>query len=329
MLFRKVAPLIVLLVFISLIMAYIWVHRSDFESLKNISIYYVLLIACFWLFAITAQGMVLRALTVDFGIDLSFREYFAISVMTNFGNIFLPMRGGAGFRAVYLKSKYNFDYSYFVSTLAGNYLISFNIASQIGLAGMAVLFLQKGAFNPLIAIIFLVILLLTSWAIFFPPATVGFIPIKWLSIRLNHVLSGWHTMRRSTKTVLRLSILTLVYIILGTVITWLEFSAFQMKDGAGDPIGFLQSLIFSSIGSLSLLVSITPAALGIRETLLMFSSQFLEISPSQALAVSLLDRTVSFVVIALLATFASITLRRQLHIHEFGPISVDEQDCRR
>jgi hypothetical protein len=37
------------------------------------------------------------------------------------------LKGGAGFRAVYLKSKYNFDYWYFESSLAGNYLVAFSI----------------------------------------------------------------------------------------------------------------------------------------------------------------------------------------------------------
>ncbi|MHC1729156.1 MAG: YbhN family protein [Syntrophobacteraceae bacterium] len=311
--------MIVLLACVCLLAFYIWRHLSDFENLTNISIYYVLLIGCFWLFPLFLQGLSLKTITIDFGIDLCFREYFSISVMTSFGNIFLPMSGGAGFRAVYLKSKYDFSYANFVSSLAGTYVVSFNVASQIALAGMAILYFQTGAFNYPVSGVFVTILLFTLWAIVSPPASLDWLPIGWLKEHLTQLLNGWHTLRRSRKTVLKLLVWTLLYIFLSAVITWLEFSAFRMKDSFGNPIGYLQSLIFVSIGSLSGLVSITPGAFGIRESLLMFSSQFLGISPAQALAVVLLDRSVGFVVVALLSTFASITLKKRLRLKAPAP----------
>jgi len=56
-----------------------------------------------------------------------------------------------------------------------------------------------------------------------------------------------------------------------------------LKDTYGHGTGFGQSAIFTAIGGLSVLIGITPAALGIKESLLMFSSRFPGITQSQAL----------------------------------------------
>ena len=317
--FRKAASLIVLFACVFLVVSYARDHLSDFRNLSNISVYYMFQIGGLFLSLLIVNGLFLKALTIDFGIDLCFHEYFSISVITSFGNIFLPMRGGAGVRAVYLKSRYNLDYSYFLSSLAGNYLIIFNVTSAAALAGMAVLYFYTGGFSFLVAGVFFFITVATSWAIFLPPAKVDWIPIGWARMRINKVLSGWHRIRKSGKTVLDLFILTILFMTFATVITWLEFTAFHMEDISGNPVGLLQAMIFTSIGHLTLLVAITPAALGIRETMLMFSAQFLGISPSQALAVSLLDRTVGFLVLGLSFGFAWFNLKKQLCVKNPAP----------
>lgn len=309
---RKACSISALLLCAFFLASYIERHLSDFESLSNISIIYVFIIGVCCLLALTVNGLFLKVLTIDFGVDLSFLEYFSISIVTSFGNIFLPMKGGAGLRAVYLKSKYNFDYSYFISSLAGNYLVAFNVTSLVALIGMAALYFLDGGFHFLTAGIFSTILVLTSWGIFFPPAALDWIPVRGLRDRVNQVLSGWNITRRSSGTVLNLILLTVLNLAVLSLITWLEFAAFAMKDASGNSVGFLKSIIFTAIGVFSLLVSITPAALGIREALLMFSSQFLGISPSQALAVSLLDRTINFIVLVLFFGFASFHLKKQL-----------------
>ncbi len=309
---RKAFSLTVLLLCAILLASYIGRHLSDFESLSNISFIYILLIGCCCLLALSVNGLFLKVLTIDFGIDLSFLEHFSISIVTSFGNTFLPMKGGAGLRAVYLKSKYNFDYSYFLSSLAGNYLVVFNVTSLAALIGMFSLYFVGEGFHSFTACVFLLLYVLTSWGIFYPPAVLDWIPVKLLREHINQVLAGWQMIRKSRRTVLELFILTILYVMLSSLATWLEFAAFGMKDSAGVSIGFLKSVSFTAIAILSLLISLTPAALGIKEGMLMLSSQFLGISPSQALAVSLLDRTMNFTVLALFFGFASFHLKKQL-----------------
>ncbi len=135
---------------------------------------------------------------------------------------------------------------------------------------------------------------------------------------MNQVLSGWQHRQEVPQSSVSLFGLTVLNMALSSAMTWLEFAAFSMKDAFGNAIGFSQSVVFTAISSLSVFVGITPAALGIRESLLMFSSEILGISPSQALAVSLLDRTINFIVLALFFGFASIYLKKQLKVKVRG-----------
>jgi uncharacterized membrane protein YbhN (UPF0104 family) len=313
---RKIIPLAVFVACVYFLYSYVRNNLSDFTKISDISIPYLMLIGCAGLAVLILNGLFLKALTIDFGIDLNFFEYFSLSVITSFGNIFLPMKGGAGFRAVYLKSRHDFDYSYFLSSLAANYLIIFNILSVAALAFLALFYLYSGAFSLPVALVFLGVAASTSWAIFFPPPSLEWIPIRWVRERVNPVLSGWQIIRKNGKTVVKLCYLSALSLFLQSAITWLEFSAFHMKDAYGHGIGFLQSAIFTAIGGLSFLIGITPAALGIKESVLMFSSRFLGITQSQALAVSLLDRSISVALLGLFFGFASIYVNKKLKIKE-------------
>lgn len=313
---KRILPAAVLLVCAYFLVVYVRDHLSEFSNLSDISIYYITVISILYLCFLAGNGLFLKIVIVDFGIDLNFSEYYSLSVITGFGNIFLPMRGGAGFRAVYLKSKYNFDYSYFVSSLAGNYLISFNITSLTALAGLVAFHSGGGDFNYPAAAVFFALTAATSWAIFLPPSSMNWLPVAWVRERANQILSGWQIIRKSRRTVLRLIGVSVANILTSAAITWAEFAAFGMNDTSGSSIGFVQSLIFTTIGGLSMFVGITPAALGIRESLLMFSSNFLGISPAQALAVSLLDRSVNFLVLGICFCFASVYIKKQLRFKD-------------
>ena len=130
---RKISSIAVFLACVLFMYSYVRNNLSDFTKISEISLPYVLLIGCVCLAMLVVNGFFLKVLTVSFGINLNFFEYFSISIITSFGNIFLPMKGGAGFRAVYLKSRYDFDYSYFLSSLAANYLVVFGVTSVAAL----------------------------------------------------------------------------------------------------------------------------------------------------------------------------------------------------
>ena len=58
----------------------------------------------------------------------------------------------------------------------------------------------------------------------------------------------------------------------------------------GEPVDFAISLVLSASTSLSLLISITPAGIGIREALFAATSDLLMVSSGVAVIVSVLER---------------------------------------
>lgn len=302
------------LVCVFFIYSYVRGHVSDFTSLSEMSTTYLLLIGCVYTIFLAVNGLFLKILTAVFDIDLHFLEFFSISVVTSFGNLLLPMRGGAGLRAVYLKSRYNFAYAYFLASLGATYLLVLSVSSILGLACLVLVYILSGYFSPLVGAIFLTVAVLSSWTAFSPAPNLEWIPLQGVRKRAAKIVSGLDIIRKGERTVLKLASLSALNYFLCSLLTWLEFAAFHARDIQGREIGFLQAAIFSAIGGLSGLISITPAALGIKESILMFSTRFLGISRSQALAVSLIDRSAGILVVCLFFCFASVYMNRRLKL---------------
>ena len=83
---------------------------------------------------------------------------------------------------------------------------------------------------------------------------------------------------------------------------YLQFRVF------GFDIDFIKCLFLASLGSLSILISITPAGLGINEAVIVFSALTIGITPAQSLLVALLGRVISFLVLFILGPIFSALL---------------------
>lgn len=308
---KKIVSILVLVAILAFFVYYVITNRSDFEVFAQTSPSYVAIIACLYALFLVVNGAFLRVIIRDFGIALSFIEYTAISVLTTFGNTFLPFRGGAGFRAVYLKKRYNFSYTHFMASLAGNYIIVFAVASFLALVGIAVLYAQKGYTQLPVTIIFASILVGTTVVIIVSPKEMAFIPIAAVRDRVKTVLEGWHIIRSSRRTVITLILLTVVNLSLIAGMMLFEFRALGITSTDGTEVTFFQAFFFGAVNTLSLFVSITPASLGIREGLMMLVSSGVGIDPSHALAISMLDRAVTFFLLLLLAPVAGVLLKRR------------------
>src|SRR5690606_5319970 len=88
----------------------------------------------------------------------------------------------------------------------------------------------------------------------------------------------------------RLNALTFYGFIISGAIVWLEFWA------VGVHIGFIPLALYVTLSALSLLVSITPSAIGIREAIFIFSGSLLGLTNAQILQVAVIDRGVTFAV---------------------------------
>jgi uncharacterized protein (TIRG00374 family) len=297
---KNIIQILVILILMIWFAVYFYQHIDDFRRLRIVNtIYFVPLFFLSILFLIN-NGLILKYLLDPFGIKLKFKEWFGLSVVTTMGNYITPFRGGAIARAGYLKNTHRFSYSYFMSTLTGIYIIVFFVNSFIGLLTMILLYYFHGFFNVFLFITFLVMFLFLSSVVIFSPqikaTKYGYIN-KFIS-----VLNGWYLIRSNKKTILATCLISLVNIAIIVLMMFLEFKVIGIN------IPILSVLFLSMVSTLSLFISITPGALGIREMIIAFTATVIDIPIAEALTVSVLDRIIGLIIIFIFGPIFSYIL---------------------
>jgi len=287
------------IVVIGLLALYLYRNREVFSSFQRIAIWQIIVILLTETIGITLGSLMNYSLTRRLGCRVTFLDSLMLQYINNFLNKVLPtIGGGAAFRSVYLKKKYDFPYSQFVSTLSGFYVISFVAISLIGLLCMLYFYLQYRAVNWVIIIAFLALLLPSLVIILFSPS----IPDKKQRLFriLKSVVEGWNQIKADTRFILFYTFIVIAQLLLSA---WQMQVAFQ---ALGVEAGFVQTTFICSLGIPLAFLNFTPDGIGIREGVYMFSSSLVNIPEAMMVLTSLLLRglaifsTVSIGVIAYL-----------------------------
>ena len=295
----SISTLIIIIFFFGL---YIKNHISDFKQLTIVNPLYLFpLFILAFIYSIN-NGLVIKYLLEPFKIKMNFKEWFGLSVVTSFYNMITPFRGGAVTRAVYLKNKYLFSYTNFFATLSGIYVINFLIASFLGLISLIYLYYTKDILNLLVASIFLFffipLLIIVLFSPNFPETKSNFLN------KFIGVLNGWNLIRKNRKVVLLVSLIYILQITLFSIAGILSYNVF------GISISFIEALFLASIGSLTILIAITPSGFGVVEAVAVFSALVIGITPAQSLSVAIIGRVIGMSIIFILGPIFSYILMK-------------------
>lgn len=301
---KRIISIPVLIIILFFFVLYIKNHISDFKQLSIVNPLYILpLFVLAFIYSIN-NGLVIKYLLEPFKIKMNFKEWFGLSVVTSFYNMITPFRGGAISRAVYLKTKHNFSYTNFLATLSGIYVINFIIASFLGLISLIYLHYTENIFNLLVTLIllffFIPLLIIVLLSPRFPETKSNFLN------KFIGVLNGWNLIRKNRKVVLLVSLIYIFQITLFSIAGILSYNVF------GISISFAGALFLASIGSLTILIAITPSGLGIVEAVAVFSALVIGITPAQSLSVAIIGRVIGMSIIFILGPIFSYTLMRGL-----------------
>jgi len=218
------------------------------------------------------------------------------------------MRAGAIFRATYLKKKYNFEYSKFLSTLYGYYIILFLLYSILGVFSLLLKWKLNNQFY-LILIIFFGALLLAMLFLMFVRVSFDKIFKKKetfsgkIANALTKFMKSWDRIVRNKKLLFQLIVITLLNILINTVIIYFEFTALSIN------VDILDLILYSSLSGVSLLVSLTPGSLGIREAVFLISSQSIGLDQEQIVQLAVVDRGILFFLLFFMMIFIFIFLK--------------------
>ena len=300
---KTIASLSVLIILIAAALYYILKNIGQFKKISLIHPLFLIPLIIIFLLGYICVALITKSLLYPLKINLTDKEAYALSIITGFYNLITPFRGGALVRAIYLKKRYNFAYTKFISTLSASYILIFIVASLIGIFSIGLIYINQKMFSPVLLLIFLIVLLpLLAIAFFSPkfPKSKSHILNK-----IIEVINGWHKIKNNSKIIITTSSLTLIQLIFSSLMFLLEFNVF------GFEITFPQAMLLTSITSLSILISITPASLGISEAITVFTALAIGISPVQSLSVAILGRLISFSTLFALGPIFSYLLLKQ------------------
>jgi uncharacterized membrane protein YbhN (UPF0104 family) len=300
---RKGVSLALVLIFVVWGALYLYQHPENLAVLGNLSAGLLALLVGLALVKLMAMGMFTWINLDALGVRLAFWEWYGLSAMTAMGNYLIAFRGGAAIRGVYLKAKYDFPYSLFLSTVASLYLLTFPTNAFLGLVALAGVYFGLGISQPALAFLLLAcvagpvgFLVLIRWV----PEFSG----RWTS-RLNPVVEGWKALTVKPSTVIKLILAS----ILNSLITVLMINfSFQ---ALGVELSLVESGVLGILYLISAMVPITPAGVGFAEATLVLASGAFGLDSTINILVAGLNRSAMLLVSLIMGPVFTLILSRK------------------
>ncbi len=276
---------------------YLVANYHSFKQLLDIPLLFVLALVALNVVKIYNNGLFIKYSLDFYDKHIGDRESFYVALLTAIGNFFGPFLGGAGVRAIYLKKKHRLSYTDFAATLSGFYFITFIVNAAIGLLALVVIQAQLHLASWIMYITFAG--WLTASLVLAEVKNIDRIAdlakrasfLGRLTTYINNSVHGWQAIKRDKKLIARLNRVTVYGFLILYAITYIEFRAVHVNAS-------IASLsLYVTISALSLLVSVTPGAIGVREAMFIFTSRLISLNTSQILAIAVIDRAATFVVL--------------------------------
>lgn len=262
---------------------YIKTNPKTLDAVLSLDLGTLLLLTIAYSFFTIINGFVLFYSLRLLDYRVPFFENILLTGYSSIVNFFGPLQSGPGFRAVYLKKKFNVKLRDFLVTTVIFYAF-FAIINGLILAVAAYIRYP----NPLLIGVF--VLLVIGLLITLPYLIKRSKKVRQLVEKINiNDRNFW---------MIGFGALLL------TCITALTY--FIELNHVNQTISLLQSAVYAATANLSLFVSLTPGAIGIREAFLLLSQQLHGISTANIVAASVIDR--AFYVLFLLAMFVVLLL---------------------
>jgi uncharacterized membrane protein YbhN (UPF0104 family) len=204
-----------------------------------------------------------KAMTDVCRVAIPAKENLLLTMYSSVINFFGPLQSGPGFRLVYLKKRYKVNIPAYVG-VSVLYYVCFAVASG--------LMLLSGLFGWWI----LAVVILAPIGLYFglPRFTKTKLARKFIPQQLPLKALGL------------LMLLSTAQVLVVAIIYFIELSS--VRTG----VSFSQAIVYTGAANFALFVSLTPGALGFRESFLYFSRDLHHINESTIVAANILDRGV-------------------------------------
>lgn len=284
---------------------YVYSNAESFSQLAEVSWMDGAILISAFLTIMVCNGIFISIVTEAFKIRLHSQEWLSLSFASSFANYFLPFKGGAGMRALYMNRLHGFPITEFVSTLSIMYLMHIVVNGVLALIGMMLIVANEGPANISLLIFFAVISLF-GILVMAIDIKIGTDYQKFPMAQFSRLLAAWRKVRQNRLLVFKLWVLMLA---LSLATVWQCHAAFN---AASVSLPWEGVIVYAASKNLAGLVGLTPGSLGIVELMSIYLGSVLGYGTADALVVQGLIRAVAVVVLLLAGPVALIYLRRRL-----------------
>ncbi|HSX47230.1 MAG TPA: hypothetical protein VLF63_00505 [Patescibacteria group bacterium] len=272
----KIKPFASLAIILFTVTIFVLFYRSHPEikhQLSQLSIYKFSLLIFLYAISFVSISLVNTATLKLCQIKPIKRELFLLTAYSAVINFFGPLQSGPAARAIYLKKRYDLSLKkYSLATLFYYFFWAL----------FSIIFLLSGILNWLILPLVLLSLL---------TVIIVFKTNKFKSKFKDLEINNWYLI--GLATLLQVFINSLIYFVELTIVA--------------PSIHFNQAIIYSGAANLALFVSLTPGAIGFRESFLVLSHKLHHLSNTVIVSANIIDRSVYIVILLILSVIIVLT----------------------
>jgi|TARA_Y100000310_G_scaffold13181_1_gene13499 uncharacterized protein (TIRG00374 family) len=288
------------------VIAFFFIRENihEFSQVPEFSFVYIIPLVILVLLNLFANGLRIKLYSEYYNINLKPIEWFGLVSISIMGNHLTPFRAGHGARAIYLKKKYKLPYTSFLTTMASSYVIKFLVYGGLGIILSLLILKYYNIFNKFIFLLLVVLFIISLVAIFTPPIFKKN-KNKFLN-RFIRLLNEWKVMSKNHNFLYKIISIDVIVWILRSFRLFFAFKAFSFD------VPFLFILLIAVLSVLSVFLSLTPAGIGVLETVVALSAEAIGIGFVGGVYAGVLDRVVSVIIIFIFGPIFSYKLMRNL-----------------
>ena len=273
---------------------FLYIKQESLQPFLNLKVLELLALLSLTYLAFVMMGLAFKYLLKIFDLNLNYREWFGLTVCNTMFNYYLPAKGGTVAKALYLKKKHGFGYSYYLSLVAGATVLGFFLTAVLGLISVVLVYILTNRFLYYLGGFFLVCMAGALFSVVlthFMKRLKLKVGQKKIHILIANLKEGFSYFSSHRKFALGFCLFSFLFIMLMAVRLYLCFRVL------GYDADFLPVVIIRSIAEFSFLISLVPGNLGIKEGIIIFAARIFNIPGDYAIAAAILDRAVSMALI--------------------------------
>lgn len=278
---RSFAVVTILVLTLAAFAFYLVKHPEVGQRLHHTSLELVALLLIMYLGSLLALTLVTIATLRLARRPLGKSESFLLTAYSGLINFFGPLQSGPALRAVYLKKRHGLNLKNYAHATLIYYFFYGSFSSLLLLSGVL------------------------KWWTIIPAGAVGLLI---LFVQKSQRYRA-HLAALDKHDLYYLALATLLQVFITSLIYYVELR------NVAPGIDYSQTLIYSGAANLVLFVSITPGAIGFRESFLLFTKHLHNISAATIVTANILDRVIYVIFLLILALIVFVIYgRRQLII---------------